>query len=134
MGNIFSYYFGSNKFKYGDSLLDPLNQEDEEIQYASLLDIESINGQVGILEQTTQSSLKNISTDVKYLFDEIVILKNQYESLYKQLEISNTAQSNTAQSNTVQAPLINLNTGETSVYLDAPNNRQAGSSSSEETY
>ena len=87
MGNIFSYYFKSNNIKYNDSLLDPLTKDmDEDIQYASLLDIQSINGQVGILEETTQSSLKNISTDVNYLFEEVNNLKKQIDYIFKKLD------------------------------------------------
>jgi len=127
MGNIFSYWFNSNNVKYNDSLLDPLNQE-EEIQYASLLDIESINGHVGILEQTTQNSLKNISTDVKYLFSEIEYLKKQINLFEKKLDknFKNNEQINNI-TNTVNQ--------ETSIYLDAEtNNNIEDSSSVEETY
>jgi len=149
MGNIFSYYFKSNNIKYNDSLLDPLTKDmDEDIQYASLLDIQSINGQVGILEETTQSSLKNISTDVNYLFEEVNILKKQIDYICKQLEICEEENNqeyhvnhevqevqgdhvnhevqeqedhidNQAQPNN---NLINLNNEEMSVYLDANSN------------
>lgn len=130
MGNIFSYYFNSNNIKYEDSLLDPLNNE--EIQYASLLDIESINGQVGILEQTTQSSLKNISTDVKYLFEEISSLKKQIESIYLILDNDK----NTINSNDSSEDITNTDTTnqEVSIYLDANNINQDEVTSSEETY
>ena len=124
MGNIFSYWFNSD-IKYEESLLDPLNQED--IQYASLLDIESINGQVGILEQTTQSSLKNISTDVKYLFEEINRLKTQINNLCQRLDQQKI--------NNEKKNLINLNKEEESIYLDAKsNNNDEEYSSVDETY
>lgn len=127
MGNMFSYWFSSNNVKYNDSLLDPLNQE-EEIQYASLLDIESINGQVGILEQTTQNSLKNISTDVKYLFDEIEYLKKQINFLEERLD-------NNLKNNEQINNLTNTLNQEPSIYLDAEtNNNIQDSSSVEETY
>lgn len=124
---MFSYWFSSNNVKYNDSLLDPLNQE-EEIQYASLLDIESINGQVGILEQTTQNSLKNISTDVKYLFDEIEYLKKQINFLEERLD-------NNLKNNEQINNLTNTLNQEPSIYLDAEtNNNIQDSSSVEETY
>lgn len=127
MGNIFSYWFNSKNVKYDDSLLDPLNQE-EEIQYASLLDIESINGQVGILEQTTQNSLKNISTDVKYLFSEIEYLKKQINLLEEKLDKN-------FKSNEQINNITNTVNQETSIYLDAEtNNNIKDSSSVEETY
>jgi len=126
MGNIFSYWYSSNNVKYDDSLLDPLNKE-EEIQYASLLDIESINGQVGILEQTTQNSLKNISTDVKYLFEEINRLKTQINNLCQRLDQQKI--------NNEKKNLINLNKEEESIYLDAKsNNNDEEYSSVDETY
>ena len=128
MGNIFSYWFSSNNVKYDDSLLDPLNQE-EEIQYASLLDIESINGQVGILEKTTQDSLKNISKDVKYLFGEIDYLKKQIICLQETLD--KNLKNNERLDNITNA----LNQEENSVYLDAvTNNNIEDSNSIEETY
>ena len=128
MGNIFSYWFSSNNVKYDDSLLDPLNQE-EEIQYASLLDIESINGQVGILEKTTQDSLKNISKDVKYLFGEIDYLKKQIIGLQETLD--KNLKNNERLNNITNA----LNQEENSVYLDAvTNNNIEDSNSIEETY
>tara|TARA_B100000886_G_C20182434_1_gene390687 strand:+ start:215 stop:613 length:399 start_codon:yes stop_codon:yes gene_type:complete len=132
MGNIFSYWYSSNNVKYDDSLLDPLNKE-EEIQYASLLDIESINGQVGILEQTTQNSLKNISTDVKYLFDEIADLKNQINCLCERLDTLTTYNEVTLD-NTKNNK--NSNNKELSVYLDANSNNINEDSciSVEETY
>ena len=75
MGNIFSFFFNEKtNYDYDDSLLQPLNNNndiDNQIQYASIIDVESINSQVGILEQTTQNSLRNISKDVKYLFEEV---------------------------------------------------------------
>lgn len=132
MGNIFSYWYSSNNVKYDDSLLDPLNKE-EEIQYASLLDIESINGQVGILEQTTQNSLKNISTDVKYLFDEIADLKNQINCLCETLDKLTTC-NEVLLDNTKNNK--NLNNKELSVYLDANSNNinENSCSSVEEIY
>ena len=76
MGNIFSYFFNNSNPEYNDNLMELLN---EDIQYASHLDIETINSQVGILEETTQSSLKNISKDVKYLFEEFEIVKSKLD-------------------------------------------------------
>lgn len=77
MGNIFSYFF-EKKEKFDDSLLKPLN---EEIEYASIIDFNNINSQVSILEQTTQSSLINISKDVKYLFNQVETIKKEFSEL-----------------------------------------------------
>ena len=75
MGNIFSYFFkNSNEIEVNESLLEPLNSEE---QYASLIEINTLNSQVNILEKTTQDSLINISKDVKHLFNEIESLKNK---------------------------------------------------------
>lgn len=75
MGNFFSYFFtNSNKVELEESLLKPLNSPDE---YTSLIDINTLNSQVNILEKTTQDSLINISKDVKHLFDEIEYMKNK---------------------------------------------------------
>jgi hypothetical protein len=73
MGNIFSFFF-KNNINLEDSLLEPLINEEP---YASLLEINTLNSQVNILEQTTQNSLINISKDVKHLFIEIDNLKNR---------------------------------------------------------
>lgn len=77
MGNIFSYFF-EKKEKFDDSLMKPLN---EEFEYASIIDFNNINSQVSILEQTTQSSLINISKDVKYLFNQVETLKKEFSEL-----------------------------------------------------
>ena len=126
MGNIFSYYFKSNNIKYNDSLLDPLTKDiDEDIQYASLLDIQSINGQVGLLEETTQSSLKNISKDVKYLFEEFEKIKrklDECENICKQTYLNSITENN-------ETSIYKDN----SVYLD-PYNENNDNSENEDTY
>ena len=126
MGNIFSYYFTSNNIKYNDSLLDPLTKDiDEDIQYASLLDIQSINGQVGLLEETTQSSLKNISKDVKYLFEEFEKIKrklDECENICKQTYLNSITENN-------ETSIYKDN----SVYLD-PYNENNDNSENEDTY
>lgn len=104
MGNIFSYFFNKNtNYDYDDSLLQPLNNNelDNQIQYASIIDVESINSQVGILEQTTQNSLRNISKDVKYLFEEVRKIKEYLVSINPSLTFDNdnTSSNNNTPSN-----------------------------------
>ena len=77
MGNLFSYYF--NNQKYDDRLIVPLNKE--EIQYASITDIDNINSNINILENTTQNSLKNISLDIRFIFKEIENIKINLEKI-----------------------------------------------------
>ena len=77
MGNIF-YCFFEKKSKFDDSLLKPLN---EEYDYASILDFNNINSKVSILEKTTQNSFININKDVKYLFNQIEIIKKEFTEL-----------------------------------------------------
>ena len=99
MGNIFSYFFNEKtNYDYDDSLLQPLNNNndidiDNQIQYASIIDLESINSQVGILEQTTQNSLRNISKDVKYLFEEVKEIKEYLVRTNPSLTFDNVTES-----------------------------------------
>lgn len=105
MGNCFSYYF--NNQKYDDSLTTPLNDEDlnnEDIKYEQI-DIDNINKHINVLEDTTQSSLKNISLDITFLFKEINNLKINIEKINSViLKHKNN---------------ININPHETSIYMDA---------------
>ena len=130
MGNIFSYFFNEKtNYDYDDSLLQPLNNNndiDNKTHYASLIDIESINSQVDILEKTTQNSLRNISKDVQYLFEEVKEIKeylvrtnpsltfdnedNEIDSYLNCNDNDNTSNSNTSNSNTFNGNTFNSNT------------------------
>jgi len=95
MGNIFSYCwkvkdnFGELKDNY---LLKPLNDNDSnDYSYASFVDgdgdgakaldnLNMLNRKIEILEETTQSSLKNISTDIKHIYIEQEEIKKHINS------------------------------------------------------
>ena len=105
MGNCFSYYF--NNKNYDDSLTMPLNDEDlnnEDIKYESI-EIDHINNHINVLEDTTQSSLKNISLDITFLFKEINNLKVKIEKIDSLILIHRNN--------------INIIPHETSIYMDA---------------
>ena len=98
MGNIFSYCWKvkDNFSEMKDSyLLKPLNKDDEspcnEYSYASFVDgdgdrdivLENLNmlhKKIEILEDTTQSSLKNISLDIKHIYGEQEEIKKHINS------------------------------------------------------
>ena len=107
MGNLFSYYF--NNQKYDDSLTVPLTKEDT--QYASIIDIEHINLNVNVLENTTQNSLKNISLDITFLFKEIEAIKIKLEKINSTIITNNINPNNTILNNTTP--------NYTSIYVDA---------------
>ena len=100
MGNCFSYYF--NNQKYDDSLTIPLNDEDIN---NDLIDIDNINKHINVLEDTTQSSLKNISLDITFLFKEIEHLKINLDKINSLILIHRNN--------------ININPPEISIYMDA---------------
>ena len=76
MGNIFSFFYEKKKYhEYDEELLKPLNEVSIDSSYALNVDIEKINNKIDILEKTTQSSLINISKDIKFVLAEINQLK-----------------------------------------------------------
>ena len=66
---------------YKDSLLESLNTEDE--NNIIFNDLVTIKNQIKILESTTQSSIKNIATDMTHF-------NTRYEEVIKRLEYLET--------------------------------------------
>ena len=100
MGNIFSYCWNVKDNFRDRYLLKPLTDNDsktnhKDYSYASFVDsdkdsdnivldnINMLNRKIEILEETTQCSLKNISTDIKHIYvEQEEIKKNINSSIY----------------------------------------------------
>jgi hypothetical protein len=92
MGNIFTYCWKIRDNMHDNHLLEPLNNRSnvDSVEYASFLEnnssvldhnsivlehINMLNTKVEILENTTQKSLKSISSDIRHIYSEQEELK-----------------------------------------------------------